>query len=295
MATSPTAQAALSAIATRSKRTGPQSAVAALVSQQQESQLQMQKLLQTIQKLQEENAAEVQRAAQAGGGAATQVANQVAQGLEQARSESKRTQERAEDKEFAREQQELNAKLQKDAARDASTMGAAIQASREKYINSVTTLRENKAKMRASLVAYQARIEEAGRSGKFASEEGRARLRKMSDLVKQARVYGDNMFGDKHIRAAFNTWNDEMGAVLKSDDPFAILNAQTDPMNLPMVEMKGPRDKFAPLKALPPQKQFDLELAGGYPPNGIMFPTEENFGLPAGETPNVLHPAKSMN
>lgn len=295
MPTSPTSQAALSAIATRSKRTGPGSAVAALVGQQQESQLQMQKLLQTIQKLQEENALEVQRAAQAGGGAATQVANQVAQGLERVRSESKREQERAEDKDFAREQQELNAKLQKDAAREAAAMGAAIQASRERYVNSINTMKENQSNLDASRDAFSARIEEAARTGKFASPEGRKRLQKMFDLVKQSRVYGDNMFNDKHFRAAFREHNAQLEEMLKSDDPMSVLNMQTDPLNLPMPEMKGPRDKISSLKALTPDQQFELELAGGYPPGGMMFSREENFGLPEGETPNVLHPATMID
>ncbi len=291
MATSPTAQSALSSVATRSKGARPGDTVAVLAAQQQESQLQMQKLIQTIEKLQQENALEVQRAAQAGGGAATQVANQVTQGLERAREESRRTTERAEDKDFAVQQQELNAKLQGDMAREAATMGAAIQASRERYINSIKTMGENQAKLDASGVAFAARTEEMSRAGKFASEAGRKRLAKRMAIQKQILVYGDNMFTDKHRRASFREHNESLEGLLKSDDPMALLNMQTDPLNLPMPEMDGPREPLSRLDDLTPDQQFELELGNGYPPGGVMFPQEENFGLPEGEVPNVLHPS----
>ncbi len=294
MATSPTVQTALSSIATRSKRSSPNSTVAALVAQQQEGQLQMQKLIQTIEKLQQENALEVQRAAQAGGGAATQVANQVTRGLERDRAENQRATERTEDKEFAVQQQELNSKLQGDAAREAATMGAAIQASRERYINSVNTLKENRSTYGASLATYAARTEEMGRNGDFASEEGRGMLAKRMEFQKQARVFGDGMFGDKHHRAAFRLQNEQMERMLKSEDPFAVLNLQTDPLHLPMPEMKGPRDKIASLSSLSLQQQFELEMSDGYPIDG-MFNGKENFDLPEGEIPNIWNPTTMID
>ena len=297
MANSPITQDALSAIAARGKQQGPQGAVAVLVAAQQDNQKQMQKLLQTIEKLQQENAETVQQAAQAGGGAATQVANQVSRGMEKSAAQSQRKEERAEDKDFAVQQQELNAKLQKDAAREAAMMGAAIQASREKYITSINTMKEQQENLDASTTAYTARIEERARAGQYIGPEGRKALQKQFDLVKQSRVYGDNMFNTRHKDAAFDAHNEEMERLLDSNDPMAVLNMQTNPLNLPMPTLKGPKSKIAPLSALTPQQQFDMELTGGYPPEGLVFGPgkEENWGLPEGEEPNMIHPATMMD
>jgi len=297
MANSPITQDALSAIAARGKQQGPQGAVAVLVAAQQDNQKQMQKLLQTIEKLQQENAETVQQAAQAGGGAATQVANQVSRGMEKAAAQSQRKQERAEDKDFAVQQQELNAKLQKDAAREAAMMGAAIQASRDKYITSINTMKDQQENLDASTIAYTARIEERVRAGQYTGPEGRKALQRQFDLIKQSKVFGDNMFNTKHKQAAFEAHNEEMERILDSTDPMAILNMQTNPLNLPMPTLKGPKSKIAPLSALTPQQQFDMELTGGYPLDGLVFGPgrEENWGLPEGEEPNMIDPSTMMD
>ncbi len=291
MPTSPITQQALSAVAARGQQKGPQSAIAALVAQQQTSEQQLQKLLQTIEKLQQENAVAVQQAAQAGGGAATKIANQVSRRLDVAAAQSQRQQERAEDKEFAIQQQELNAELQKEAAREAAIMGAAIQGSREKYIQSIEQMKAKQADLEASMTAYSARTEEMTRSGKFSSPEGRKMLQRRFDLIKQARIYGDNMFNARHFRAAFQEHNEEMERITGADNPLAILNAQTDPLNLPVPTVTPDDKPLSSLGDLSPQQQFELELTGGYPPKGLVFNREPNFELPVGETPNIIEPA----
>ncbi len=295
MASSKTSETALSSVASRPKAAGG-GTVAVLIAAQQESELKMQKLITTIQKLQQENAEAVQRAGQAGAGAATAIANQVAAGIEKASDANQRSSERAEDKAFAREQQQLNADLQKQAARDAAAMGAAIQASREKYVNSIHALEKNEADFDESIATYESRLEEASRRGVFASPAGRKKLAKMENTIRMARIHRDNMFDDRHMRKAHQTWNDELKSITSgSDDPFAVLNTATDPINLPMIEMKGERQNSTPDTMIGEDK-FQLELASGYPPNGVMFdPEGNNFGLPEGVNPNVLNPRTMLD
>ncbi len=295
MATSPAAQQALSAIASRGKRSSPSSVVATLLAQQQDSQDQMSKLIQTIEKLQQENVETVQRAGEAGGAAATQVANQVTRGIEQARDKAERGAERSEDKQFAVEQQELNAELQKQAAREAAILGESIKLSREKYISSINTMRDRQSDLDASMTAYSARTEEMVRDGKFKGPEGRKNLQERFDRIKQARVYGDNMFDARHLRAAFNVHERYVNSLRSSDDPMNPTSRIVDPIDLPMVKMKGDSSPVSSLSKLSPDQQFDLEMTSGYPPNGLVFPREENFGLPEGEQPNLIHPATMVD
>ena len=302
MAQSPTVQQALSSVAARSKgKSGPQGAVAALVAQQQESEIRMRKLLETIEKLQQENAQTVRSAAQAGAGAATGIANKIAAGIERSQDLSRRQSERSEDKAFAAQQQKLSADLQKEANREAAQMGAAIQQSRLNFKHATETFQKDKKVFDGALSAYSARIDEMVKAGYYQGEEGRTALEKAYGLIKQARIYGDNRFDDRHIRALYDHHNEQVGRVLKSQDPFSELQTPVDPLAMPVVTLRPRERGGAPSRAvsklddMSPQKQFEMKMTGGYPMKGLVFNDEPNFGLPEGETPNLVNPATSLD
>ncbi len=294
MPSSQLSQTALSSVANRPKRGGG-GAVATLVAAQQDSEQKMQKLIATIEKLQQENAQVVAQAGQAGGSAAQNVANQVARGFDKAATAQQRSSERAEDKAFSREQQQLNASLQKDAARAAAQMGAAINASRQKYMDSVHKIEADEAAFDEAITTYEARIEQASVRGVFANPEGRKKLAKMESTIRMARIHKDNMFDDRHIQKAYRLWNKEMKSITSNpDDPFAAMNAATDPINLPMIEMQG-ENRDTP-DTMGGEEKFWLELASGYPENGVMFDQPgNNFNLPEGVNPNIFNPRTMLD
>jgi len=266
-------------------RTGP---VAALVAQQQEQQQAMTKLIQTMEKAQIDNQRAVQEAAQAGGGAATQVANQVAAGLDRVQQEKARSQERAEDKQFAEDQMRLNASLQRDAAKEAAAMGAAIQGQREAMLNFRDSWIAKRDQMRQAMEAYGARTDEMLTAGWFSSEKGRKELearRHQVDMMKNMPV---NHYDDRHLAEAYRIHREGIQALIQGDDAMDLSQLRVEPLMLPMAQVKSNGRRLAQPGEMNPDKAFELKMHGGYPKDGVIFNSEENFGMPQGYAPQLL-------
>lgn len=263
--------------------------VAALVAQQQEQNERFSKLLQTIEQMQQQNAEAVQQAAQAGGGAATQVANQVAAGIQRQQAETARQQERAEDRAFAEDMARLNAKMQSDAAREAAAMGQAIQGQREAIMRFHDQFLAKKASMDEAIAAYSARTDEMLAAGWFSSPEGRKELAKRKHLIDMMAAYSDDHFDDRHLAAAYELHNKNIQAVIDRDqDVMDLSRLQVEPLQLPMAQAQGRGRAVASPDSVPAEKMFEMKLYGGYPANGVVFNDEDNFGLPPGYSPRLM-------
>ena len=251
----------------------------------------MQKLLKTVEKLQQENAAVVQRAGQAGGGAITKVANQITRGIEKAGADAQRTRERSEDKQFATEQRELNARLQSDAQRDAATLGAAMNQSRQMTITGIKMHEKRQQDFRADLQGFQTRFLEQVRNGDFQGSEGLAYIKKTEALLRAGIIMGDDMFGDPHVEAYTNAENDRLSRFTAGEDPMSVLKGSLDPLRQPF-EKRQPRPNGASEGVVSnfkdPQEAYEWQERRGYPKNGMFFPPEGGF--PGGVKPNLAHP-----
>lgn len=264
------------------------SSVAALVAQQQEQQAQFTKLLQTMEKMQQENQEQVAAAAQAGGAGATQVANQVTQALEQQRQEKARTQERSEDKQFAIEQQELNAKLQSSAAKEAAAMGQAIMGQRNAMMRYRDTFMGEKAAMDGRIASFGARTDEMLAAGWFSTPDGRKQLAQRVHLQDMMEANSEDHFDDRHLSAAYQLHNKNVQALIKDGESGMDLSTLVvEPLQLPMAQVQDSGKTIAPVGSVSPEKMFEMKLYGGYPANGIVFNEEENFGLPEGYAPRL--------
>ena len=262
--------------------------VAALITQQAESQKQFQKMLQTIEKLQQQNAEAVQQASQAGAGAATQVANQVAQGMERAKQENQRSTEREEDKAFARESQELNAQLQAEAAKEAAAMGQAISAQQTNMMNYAEQFKAKKGSMNQTINAYAALIDRRLEAGHFSSPQGRKELAQHKHLMDMMQANSDDHYSDKHLAAAFRQYSaDVQNMIARGQTDMDLANLQVDPLKSPLAEVEDRGGRVAGPGSVSPDKMFELKMMGGYPKNGVVFNEEENFGLPAGNYPRI--------
>jgi hypothetical protein len=262
--------------------------VAAMITQQMESQKKFDKLLQTIEKLQQQNAETVAQAGQAGAGAATQVANQVAQGMERAKQEDQRETERAEDKAFARESQELNAELQKEAAEEAAAMGQSIQAHQTNMMMTAEAFKNKKNSTNQAIAALAVLVEQRREAGHFDSAEGRKKYAKHQHLLDMMRANSDDHFSDKNLAAAFREHNNNLQDMIASGNPnMDLANLQVDPLRSPLPDVEDRGGTIAEPGSISPDKMFELKTMGGYPKNGVVFNEEENYGLPAGNSPRI--------
>lgn len=264
--------------------------VAAIMGLQQQNQDQMQKLLKIIEQLQQENAEAVRQAAQAGGSAATQVANQIGAGLQRIGEEQRRGAERAEDREFAEHMQRLNVDLQKEAKREATAIGEAINSQRQTMMNYRDQFHSKKADIEEAIAAYAARTDEMLAAGWFSSPKGRKELAKRNHLISMMTAYADDQFDDRHLNAAFELHNDNIQRIIQGEEPMDLATLQVDPLKLPMASVSKTGKRVAPPDSIPPEKMFEMKLYGGYPSKGVVFNDEDNFGMPEGYEPRLADP-----
>lgn len=262
--------------------------IAALVTQQQEQAASMQKLIATMQKAQIENQRAVQEAARAGGGAATQVANQVASGLDRINKEKSRQQDRAEDRAFAEDQQRLNAQLQRDAAKEAASMGAAIQGQREQIMQFRDSWIAKRDQKRMAIEAYGARTDEMLNAGWFSSDDGRKQLTERRHHVDMMKAMHADHFDDRHLSAAYSLHNKSIQALIEGDDVMDLSRLRVEPLMLPMAKVEGNGRRLAKPGEISGDMMFELKMHGGYPKKGVVFNDDENFGLPEGYAPKLL-------
>lgn len=269
---------------------GKSSPVAALMAMQQEQEERFSKLLATMQKAQVENQRAVAAAAQAGGGAATEVANQVARGLERQAQQTARQEERAEDRMFAEEQQRLNAKLQSDAAREAASMGAAVQGQRDAIMNFRDSFLAKKAAKSEAVAAYAARTDEMLVAGWFSNPEGRKELRKRRHLLDMMSANHDDHFDDRHLAEAYRLHNQNIQALIGGEEVTDLSNLVVEPLMMPMLDPPHHSNRrIAGPDEISPDKMFEMKMFQGYPRNGVVFNDEENFGLPEGYSPRLIN------
>lgn len=269
---------------------GKSSPVAALMAMQQEQEERFSKLIETMEKAQVENQRQVAAAAQAGGGAATEVANQVARGIERQGQKETRQQERAEDKAFAEDQQRLNAKLQSDAAKEAAAMGAAVQGQREAIMNFRESFKSKKDANDEAIAAYGARTDEMLTAGWFSNPKGREELKKRRHLLDMMSANHDDHFDDRHLAEAYRLHNQNVQALIAGDEVMDLSNLIVEPLMMPMVDPPHQSGKrIAKPGEISPDKRFEMKMFQGYPRNGVVFNDEENFGLPEGYSPRLMN------
>lgn len=268
-------------------KSGP---VAALVAMQQEQEERFSKLLDTMRKAQVENQKQVAAAAQAGGGAATEVANQVARGLERQAQQTARQEERAEDKVFAEDQMRLNAKLQSDAAKEAASMGAAVQGQREAIMNFRESFSAKKDAMDEAIAAYAARTDEMLVAGWFSDAKGRTELKKRRHLLDMMAANHDDHFDDRHLAEAMRLHNQNIQALISGEEVTDLSNLVVEPLMMPMLDPPHHSNRrIAGPDEISPDKRFEMKMFQGYPRKGVIFNDEENFGLPEGYSPRLIN------
>ena len=269
------------------QKVGP---VAALIAAQQKQQEATGKLMETMQKMQEENQRQVAAAAQAGGGAATRVANQVAAGIERVAQEKTRGRERAEDKEFAESQLRLNVQLQKDAAKEAAAMGAAIQGQRQAMLNFRESFLAKKDSKLQAIEAYGSRTDEMLTAGWFSSPEGRKELVTRRHHVDMMKALHQDHYDDRHLAEAYRFHNKSIQAMIQGGDAMDLSQMRVDPLLMPMADppQRDGKQLVQPGE-MDPDKVFELKMHQGYPRDGIVFNQEENFGMPEGYAPKLLN------
>jgi hypothetical protein len=248
----------------------------------------MTKLIQTMEQAQVENQRAVAEAAQAGGGAATQVANQVASGLDRVHQEKARSQERAEDRQFAEDQMRLNAQLQRDAAKESAAMGAAIQGQREAIMNFRDSWVAKRDQKRMAIEAYGARTDEMLAAGWFSNEKGRKELAERRHQVDMMKMMHADHYDDRHLAEAYKLHNQGVQALIEGDDAMDLSQLRVEPLMLPMAQVEGNGRRIAQRGEIAPDFAYELKMHGGYPKNGIIFNDEENFGMPEGYSPKLL-------
>jgi len=172
---------------------GASPGMAALQGIAVQNQQQMDKMLKVIEKLQSENAEQVQLAAQAGGQAATEVANQVKAGFEAKEERAREQVRREEAKQDNFDQAKFIAKLQADAGREAALVAENLRAnrdaaalSRESYKEKQQLWKENKA---GAWTAFNDRIA----NGDYNTKEGRIRMGEDYWDLKMAGMQGSAM------------------------------------------------------------------------------------------------------
>lgn len=270
---------------------GSGGAIRALAGQQEEMQAQFQKLLKAMEKRDQENAEKVAQAAQAGAGAATQVANQVARGMEKQQAASTRERERAEDKDFAVQQQELNAELQKEAAKDAAELGQKLMAHREKQLRYIDRFASEKNEMKKAAAAYHTRTLQMAADGAFSSPEGQKKLEEREDAYLMMQINNDDQYDDRYMEHALDLHNKQLEGSLTSGDPeMSLANLATNPLQLPMAPVQKGGQKLRSAKGVSPEKVFEMKMYGSYPAKGVVFNEEDNLGMPEGMEPTMLTP-----
>lgn len=266
---------------------GAGGAVAALVQQAQSQNEQMQKLIQSVMKLQQENAAQVAAAGSAGASAATEVANAVAAQVERDSRKQERQRERTEDKAFREDFARLQAKLQREANTEATAMAQNLLSQREGISRYATQFDAKRADMDESIATYSARTDEMLNAGFFDSPRGRKELAKRMHLIDMAQAFADDHFDDRHMNEAYRLHNKNVGTILEGGDPLDLTQLQVDPLLLPMPNTPVSGKHIAEQGEIDPERMFELKLLGGYPANGVVFNQEENFGLPEGYSPRL--------
>ncbi len=272
---------------------GQSSSTVAMVAQQQEMNEQYNKLVKLMQQMQEENQAAVQQAAEAGGGAATQVANQVAQGLEKQQAESARSQERAEDRAFSEDMQRLNADLQSKAAKEAAAMGQKIMALRTKQANYIESWESQKNEHQENVASFRAHTLELSKAGRFASDKGRATMKKREWAANMMESLGNNHFSDRYLAEAMDSFDRDTQESIsgggRGGDSMDLSSMVVDPIDLPSAGVQRSGLSIAPEGSIDPDMMFELKLSDGYPPDGVLTgEPEDNFGMPEGHEPNMM-------
>lgn len=269
---------------------GGSSSVAAMVAQQQEMNDQYNKLVKLMQQMQQENQAAVQEAAQAGGGAATQVANQVAQGLERQQAESARSEERAEDRAFSEDMQRLNAELQSNAAKEARVMGQKIMALRQKQASYIDSWAAQKNEHQENVAAFRAHTLELSKRGRFASDKGRATMKKREWAANMMESLGNNHYSDRYLAEAMDAFDRDAEAQLGGQEGDMDLSTMVvDPVDMPGARVQRRGLSIAPEGSIDPDLMFEYKLSDGYPPSGVILADpEDNFGMPEGHEPNMM-------
>jgi len=277
------------------QRAGAGGAVTALLQMQEQQQGQVAKLLKIMEKMELENQRTVQAAGQAGSQAAMNVANQITRGIEQEAQQGQRQQERAEDKMFAEQQQRLNAQLQSDAAKEAASIGVSLQEQRDNATRHRDKFLSKKADYDDAGAVFGAHIDRMAAKGWFSSPQGRKDLKKYVHLRDMMTAWGDDMYDDRHLDAGYKFFNKNAQLILSGKDPMDLSQMTADPLQLPMASTKGAGKAIAPEGSISPDKMFEMKLFGGYPRKGVLFPDEENHGLPSGYSPRMGHPTTVLN
>lgn len=263
-------------------------AIAALVAQQQSQQQGMQKLISAMQKAQVENQQAVQEAAQAGGAGATQVANQVAQGLQRVQQDQTRQQERSEDRAHSEDMLRLNSDLQRDAAKEAAAMGAALHGQRQQIMRFRESWIAKRDQKHAAIEAYGARTDELLVGGWLSDERGRKELLQRTQLLDNMRIMHVDHFDDRDLAEAYQLHNQGITDLVSGGEAMDLSRLRVEPLMLPMPQVKGNGRRTIKQGEMDPDMAFEYKMHGGYPMNGVLFNDEPNFGLPEGVLPNLV-------
>lgn len=263
-------------------------AVNDLIQQADQQSQAFQKLLKTVEKLQQENAETVADAGLSAASAATEVANKVAANVERENLKADRKRERLEDREESRDFAEFRIELEKEAQTEIQKIGASLVAQRDAMSRYTDNWRQKKADMDESIEAFSATTDELLASGHFDNTKGRAELKKRLHLINMMRANSDDHFDDRHLEAAFRDHNKFVQEIISGGDPRDISTMQVQPLLLPLGETTPSGKTIAPEDSVSPEKMFEMKIMGGYPEKGVVFNDEENFGLPAGYSPRLV-------
>lgn len=285
-------QTALSAIASggggRGGGGGGGGAISALVQQAQQQQQQFAKLLQTVQKLQQENAQAVQAAGQSAAGAATKVANEVARQFEREEDKAERRQERSEAQGFRKEMAQLEAKLREDAAKEMRKMNVDVSARQRGIMRYMENFQAKQVEYKQDVAAFSALQDDMWNAGHYDSAEGRKLGAAVRQKIEDIEAFGDEFFDPRHLNKAIEIHNENLRRIARGQDPQDIRTFNVDHLLVPLEEGTMDGKPIPTTKGMDPDEVFKMKLMGGYPMDGVIGNSKPNFGMPKGSTPSYI-------
>jgi len=212
---------------------GSNKAIQALLQQAQQSRAQFDKLLNTVNQLQQENAQSVQQAGQSAAAGTTEVANMVAANLDRQNQEAEKKRDRLDDRKAGQDFARLQAKLAQEAKDTIQSRGQDILAQRQAIAAFTQQYNAKKAQINEAIAGISAQTDEMLKAGYYDSPEGRKSWKKMLHVLDMARTFSDDHFDDRHLQAAYDLQNENIQRIIKGQDPLDLSRLRVDPLLLP--------------------------------------------------------------
>lgn len=247
----------------------------------QEQAASQQKLMASIQKLQQQNLQENQAARQSVASGVSEVLNQVVAGQERAKQEETKQREKVEQREFTEEMAYLQADLQRDSQKEAQRIAAQIQGQRDAVNRFIEGYENRRNEVRSDFETMHTDLDALWERGYFDTlPNGTAKFQEMKNQIEMAQARGEDHFNDENLSWVHGEYNKTIQSIIKGQETMDLSQLQRDPFLLPTpVDGRGAKGP-----TMDPEQTFQWKMTGGYPPEGTMF------GPPMDQAPKLVDP-----